>query len=159
MKTPLPLIHTSEETAFLIADYPYGRLRCQKRVWLETNNKGTRLVSRTSNPKRGQDWRNASKASTYAPHGALYLDENGHIQWDALSPYADLPEMKAFLATYGENVTDHAGLVNIVRMKEIFEEELAKFQPRPEYGTALFRSAYNSAVFRKREEEKTAASV
>lgn len=155
--TVLPLVHTSEETAFLIESYPYGSLRCQKRVWLETNKKGTRLVSRTSNPKRGNDWRNATKASTYSPHGALYLDENGYIQWESLSPYADLPEMKAFAEKFGDNITDLSGLRYVVRAKEIFEEELGKFQPRPEYGTAIYKGAYHSAMFRLKKEQTARA--
>jgi len=39
MKTPT-FGHVIQETAYLIADYPYGRtLRCQRRVWLESDPK------------------------------------------------------------------------------------------------------------------------
>ncbi len=49
------------------SDYPYGfTLRCQKKVWIETDPKhGQRIVEMTSNPKRpGLVW-NKPKKSTY----------------------------------------------------------------------------------------------
>lgn len=63
--------HNSAETAYVVADYPYGfRLRCQIRYWLEyRKGKGFRFVSQTTNPKRpGEVW-NKPKASTYSPLG------------------------------------------------------------------------------------------
>lgn len=96
--------HVSPETAFVVTNYPYGfRLRCQKRYWLEHHKtRGTRLVTQTSNPKRpGLVW-NRPDASTYAPvAGALYLDAAGHVQWTELTYYADVAELKSFLATFG----------------------------------------------------------
>lgn len=96
-KTPI-YGHTSEETAYLIADYPYGfKLRCQMKVWLEyKEGKGFRMVTRTSNPKRPGTW-NKPKELTYASLGAcLYLDEEGHIHQSAVSLYSTLEEVKAF---------------------------------------------------------------
>ena len=76
--------HISSETAYVVEDYPYGfRLRCRMRYWLEVHPKrGVRLMSQTSNPKKpGLVW-NKPKASTYARFGgALYLDDEGHVQW------------------------------------------------------------------------------
>lgn len=70
--------HTSQDTAYVQEDYPYGReLRCQRRVWLETNKRGTRFVTQTSNPQHGQDWRNKPKASVYSPWAVLVI-EAGH---------------------------------------------------------------------------------
>lgn len=60
-------LYTSAETAFVIPDYPYGfRLRCQKRVWIERNKKGCRLVEQTSNPKKTALVWNKPKAGTYS---------------------------------------------------------------------------------------------
>lgn len=67
----LPETHNSPETAYIQADYPYGRRdRCQRRVWVEVINKKTskrykqmRFVYQTQNPKTGR-W-NAHKPSTY----------------------------------------------------------------------------------------------
>ena len=63
-KTPL-YGHTSEATAYVVADYPYGfRERTQIRYWLEHKpKKGWRFVSQTLNPKTSR-W-NKPKASTY----------------------------------------------------------------------------------------------
>ena len=93
--------HTSAETAYVVSDYPYSfNLRCQMRYWLEYKaKKGVRMVTQTSNPKRG-GWNNP-KASTYWRFGAaLYVDDNGHVQQAGLSEYSDGAECTAFLATY-----------------------------------------------------------
>ena len=88
-KTPL-YGHTSESTAYVVDDYPYGfRERTQIRFWLEHKpKKGWRFVSQTMNPKTGR-W-NKPKASTYLEWGgAMYLDEKGHVHWDGVGPYSD----------------------------------------------------------------------
>jgi len=98
--------HTSQETAYLVEDYPYGfRLRCQIRFWIETNKNGSRVVSQTSNPKKpGLVW-NKPKASTYTPLRVLFIDENGHVVNEALSFYADSAKIAAFEAAFGEALT------------------------------------------------------
>jgi len=93
--------HTNEATAYLVADYPYGyTLRTQIRYWLEHKpKKGWRFVSQTLNPKTGR-W-NKPKASTYVEWGgALYLDENEHIQWEGVGPYSDERKILAFVETF-----------------------------------------------------------
>jgi hypothetical protein len=142
--------HTSPETAFVVEDYPYGfRLRCKIRYWLETNNKGTRFCSQTTNPKReGEVW-NKPKYSTYSEiSGAMYLDENGHTQWASINQFSDEKKCQEFLDTFGESATNFDGLKKWTRRKVIYEEEMNKFTPRPDYGSALFRSAYLSSVAR-----------
>jgi hypothetical protein len=94
--------HVSPETAYLVADYPYGfRLRCSIRYWIEYRPKfGYRLISQTTNPKRFGAW-NKPKASGYARFGmAMYLDENGHVQSAGLSEYSDGAQSQTFLETY-----------------------------------------------------------
>lgn len=97
--------HYSPETAYVVADYPYGfRLRCQIRYWLEVNNKGTRLWSQTSNPKKdGLVW-NKPKASTYSTVGAMYLNDEDHVHWSGLSVY-DMSKAKSYLDLYREGLT------------------------------------------------------
>lgn len=113
--------HTSSETAYVVADYPYGfRLRCKIRYWLEYKaNKGFRFVSQTTNPKkfglidhgngnvsRMEVW-NKPKASTYTRFGgAMYLDENDHVQWSGLSEYSDGAEASAWKDKFGEAVPE-----------------------------------------------------
>jgi hypothetical protein len=100
--------HVSPETAYVIDGYPYGfRLRCKIRYWLEYNPKhGFRLVSQTSNPKRGHVW-NQPKASTYARFGGcMFLDDKDHVTWSGLTEYTDGAEAKAWMDTYGEGVPE-----------------------------------------------------
>lgn len=100
--------HISHDTAYVVDDYPYGfRLRCSIRYWLEYNPKrGFRLVSQTSNPKKGNLW-NKPKASTYARFGGcMFLDDEGHVHWSALTEYSDGAEAKAWRDQYGEGVPE-----------------------------------------------------
>jgi hypothetical protein len=103
--------HVSPETAYVVADYPYGfRLRCKIRYWIEYKPKlGCRVVCQTTNPKKpGEHW-NAAKAGTYSKFGAcLYVDGNGHVQSAGLSEYSDGAEAKAFALTYGDGVPEAA---------------------------------------------------
>jgi hypothetical protein len=95
--------HTSPETAYLVADYPYGfTLRCQIRFWLEYKPKfGYRLMSQTSNPKKpGLVW-NKPKGSTYRTLGVMFLDEQAHVSWAGLDAYRALDEVQRYGATYG----------------------------------------------------------
>ena len=82
--------HEDEASAYVVDDYPYGfRLRTKIRYWLESSpSRGWRFVSQTLNPKNGR-W-NAPKKSTYMEWaGAMYLDEQGHVQWTGLGRYSD----------------------------------------------------------------------
>lgn len=99
--------HTSPETAYVVADYPYGfRLRCSIRFWIETKaGHGQRVVSQTTNPKKpGNPW-NKPKASTYTNLQVLFLDEQDHVQSAGLSFYADAAQIAAYEAQYGPALT------------------------------------------------------
>lgn len=106
--------HISPETAYVVPDYPYGfRLRCQIRYWVETNKRGQRVVSQTSNPKKeGLVW-NKPKASTYANIRVLYLDEQGYVQNAILTYYADAQTIAQFQAEHA------AGLQSVRDQKEL----------------------------------------
>lgn len=100
--------HTSPETAYTVADYPYGfQLRCTIRYWLEFHIRyGIRLVSQTTNPKRGNVW-NKPKASTYCKFGGcMFLDEQGHVQWSGLSEYCSGAEAEAWEQKFGAGVPE-----------------------------------------------------
>jgi len=101
--------HITPETAYVVADYPYGfRLRCKIRYWLEHHPKrGFRLMTQTTNPKRpGEVW-NKPKAATYAKFGAaLYLNEEGHVTWATLTEYTTGAEAKAWVEKFGEGVPE-----------------------------------------------------
>jgi hypothetical protein len=95
--------HRSQETAFVVNDYPYGfTLRCKIRYWIEYRPRfGFRFMSQTTNPKRpGEVW-NKPKASTYAEHAAcMYLDENGHVQWRGVGVYSTHEQRAAFVRDF-----------------------------------------------------------
>lgn len=100
--------HTSEATAYLVADYPYGyTTRTQIRYWLEHKpKKGWRFVSQTMNPKTSR-W-NKPKASTYTEWGAaMYLDDKGHVHWDGVGPYSDEQKILEFVTAFpGANMSE-----------------------------------------------------
>ena len=95
--------HTSEATAHVTEDYPYGFiLRCVRKEWLEYKpTKGYRFVTMTSNPKRVAFTWNKPKASVYADLAVLYMDEHEHVQWATLHMNATEPEIDAFVTLYG----------------------------------------------------------
>lgn len=104
--------HTDQQTAYMIEDYPYGRLRCRRRVWLESNPKhGFRLVSQTEHPTR-KVW-NKPHTSTYIDIAAgMYLDDNGHVTWTGIGIYTDAQEALEFAKTFGAKCSGAARLVD-----------------------------------------------
>jgi hypothetical protein len=120
--------HTTEDTAYIIEDYPYGfRLRCRMKVWLEhKESKGFRLVSRTTNPKLAIEKWNAPKMSTYSVLAVMGLDEQGHVHWTGLSLY-DFSKLDEFGAKYGEHFDANQKKVfeMLVRLKAAYEKRTA----------------------------------
>lgn len=119
--------HTTPETAFVVADYPYGfRLRCSIRYWLEIHPKrGVRLMTQTTNPKRGNAW-NKPKASTYARFGgAMFLDQDNRVQWAALTEYGDVAEITAWLEQYGDGNVIPETTAAWLRSKQAYEAKIA----------------------------------
>lgn len=109
--------HTTEATAYMVNDYPYGRkVRCRIRYWLESGGKrGWRFVSQTENPRTGQ-W-NKPKKSTYALFAAgMFLDEQGHVHWQGIDR-GDKPEtVLAFVRTFTE--------ADVSRIRQIADEHI-----------------------------------
>ena len=103
--------HTSQETAYLVEDYPFGfRLRCKIRYWIEQHPKhGFRFVSQTTNPKKDNAVWNKPKQSTYVLlSGCMYLDENGHVQWDAIGGYDSAEKFLEYVHAFPEAPLDTA---------------------------------------------------
>jgi hypothetical protein len=96
--------HTSAETAYESPEsYPYGfTLRCKIRYWLEyKNGQGFRLVSQTTNPKKAGEVWNKPKASTYCIFsGAMFLDDESHVQWTGLGYGSTVEQCEAFIEKY-----------------------------------------------------------
>jgi hypothetical protein len=119
--------HTSQETAYMIDDYPYGRtLRCRRRVWLEYKpNHGFRFVSQTEHPTK-KVW-NKPHASTYVDVAAcLYLDEQGHVAWTGITPYTDATEALNFARTFGPKCEGSSRLCIWAERKAGYLPELLK---------------------------------
>lgn len=75
---------SDRDTAYMVDDYPYGRLRCKMFFWIESvPKKGDRYVTQSINPKNGRE--NAPHKSTYYPFMYLYADSIGHIHASAFS--------------------------------------------------------------------------
>ncbi len=98
--------HNSQETAYMVEDYPWGfRLRTQMRYWIESKpGQGQRFVSQSKNPKTNL-WC-APKKSTYTSIGIMYLDELKHVHWVSLSLYSSAKEIESFKATHFEELDD-----------------------------------------------------
>ncbi len=123
MKIPtLKNVYSQEATEAVSHDYPYGRLRCTAKWWIESNGKkGMRVGFQTINPKTGRV--NAPKYSTYEEFKVLFIDpENGHIKSDGLYGARGSEDAQKFLDKY-----DHADLTReqlelfIVKAKKIEE--------------------------------------
>lgn len=116
--------HKSEETAYVVEDYPYGyKLRCTIRYWLEFKpSKGYRFVSQTKNPKNNR-W-NAPKASTYmSVSGCMFLDENGHVKWSGVSHYSSLADLKRFAESFPEaDLTAVKGMIEAEERRAIADK-------------------------------------
>lgn len=152
--------HTSPENAYVVDDYPYGfKLRCTIRYWLEFHAKrGFRFVSQTTNPKRG-GW-NKPKASTYSRFGgAMFLDDNGHVQWAGLSEYSTATEAKAFQETYGAGVPEagRAILQKWIAAKTAYEANRNPGDPLsvglPEARAAILETATTPLTGQTREQK------
>jgi hypothetical protein len=128
--TKILLGHNSEETAYLVEDYPYGRVvRCRIRYWIEFKaGKGFRFMAQTENPKTLR-W-NKPKASIYQPlGGVMYLDEKGYVQWEGLSQYASAKETLQFVNSFsGANLSVIRAMVPAALQ---YHGELAKSELSP----------------------------
>lgn len=97
--------HTSQETAYLVQDYPWGfTLRTQQRHWVETKEThGQRFVTQTMNPKTNK-WC-APKYSTYSKVIVMFLDENSHVKYTAIGNYDKEETVKSWIEKHGINLT------------------------------------------------------
>lgn len=135
--------HNSEKTAYVIDDYPYGSMRTEMRVWLDTNKKGEQRVMRqTQNPKTGH-W-NKPKASTYSDAMVLTMDEKGHVKGDGWSLQWSGSEASArWLNDYGHVLT--ATQKSRIKFRVDYNANM-KAAGDPQYGTAEHKEAHSKAM-------------
>lgn len=105
--------HVNAETAFVQDDYPYGRtLRCKRRAWIETATKGQkkgemRLVTQTSDPKRGNTVWNKPDPGTYHDFMVMYLNDDEHLKIDTLSAaFCEVDKFNEFCDRWYEDLDD-----------------------------------------------------
>jgi hypothetical protein len=106
--------HTSQKTAYRIADYPAGwRLRCQLRAWIETNPaRGQRYVTQTSDAKAPRLTWHKPQYRPYARLWVMYLHtETGHLDAAALQDGDNDATIDRFVARYGVALTDAYSVV------------------------------------------------
>ncbi len=109
--------HTSQETAYLVEDYPYGRrLRCKIRYWVETATKGAkrgqqRMVSQSTDPRRDNEvWNKPDTTSRggYSLMTFMYVNGDGHVKPCSVSEYdlIGVPVARVHLSGLYEQMTD-----------------------------------------------------
>jgi hypothetical protein len=131
--------HVSEETAYIVTDYPYGRLRAEMRFWVESRPKfGQRLVMQSVNPKTGRV--NKPHPGNYHAIVVLFINnENNHCEHWVLSPYNNTKaELENFSQVFGGVVTDEQKktLRNLYR-SNVFVSPVSFFQLNDEQGKAI----------------------
>ena len=114
--------HTTEAKS---DSYPYGRLRCQAKWWIEDNGKkGHRVCFQTINPKTGRV--NAPKKGTYHLVAVLVTNpENGHVESHSVNPYQDSEKIEEFLNKYNLREKDEKFLRAYLEAKHKFDEKMA----------------------------------
>lgn len=138
--------HTSEETALVVDDYPYGyTLRTQIRYWIETTKRGDRFVSQTLNPKTNQ-W-NKPKKSTYSDLMIMQRKpENGHISYFNLDSWCadDDAYLTAFIAVVDGKLSDmqKRQLALVLGAKKVMKN--VTFEIVPASDTAEERAAHEA---------------
>lgn len=101
IKEILKAIHTNEENAYIVDNYPYGYKKTLKKFWIETTKRGDRLNGMTLNPKTNE-W-NKPKRSTYSDVMVLVKNEIGHIKtlsWG--TAYTEEESLNKFLENVGD---------------------------------------------------------
>lgn len=114
--------HTTEATAYLVEDYPYGfRERTSIRYWLETTSHGDRLLSQTLNPKTGR-W-NKPKKSVYMDVACMFLNADGHVKHTGIGVHANDEWLAKFLEVMEGRMTpaQKTKLAGILGMRRAFE--------------------------------------
>lgn len=140
---------TSEQTAWVVQDYPYGfKLKTTMACWIEYKpGNGYRFVTRTQNPKNGR-W-NAEKPSTYVKQGFafMYTDkENGHVKWSAWHWYPFSEE--------AQETDDYL----IAALREAFKDDAASLHAL-EYTYAQRKKHYEGEKARNKAKLQAAKSI
>ena len=121
----LPPVH-DEKNPLVQSDYPYGSLRCERRIWIETNKKGSRFCSQTVNPKTGRV--NAPHKSTYSAYMVLVEEDNGHVNPRSIGLYRGSEDLTAFLTENQDGLTaaQIQEIQKVIPIQKKFEEKMSR---------------------------------
>lgn len=120
IKEILKNIHTSEETAYIVQSYPYGRKRTQKKFWIETTKRGDRMCGMTLNPKT-QEWNNPKK-TTYSDVMVLVKNEDDHVKtmsWG--TAYTEEESLNRFIEKVGDYEFNALQIGQIAQGRKIYK--------------------------------------
>jgi len=146
--------HTSEETAYVIKDYPWGfRMRTEQRSWIESNKNGDRYIVQTKDPRTG-NWC-APKKSTYAPVKVLFLDEHGHLQYFSLKHSADEKTILEFYEQHKENLNPFqlAQIKKRIAIEKVMKNVSFKFE------NVSFNETEEQRTAREEQEKKNENAI
>lgn len=123
--------HVSPETAFVQDGYPYGRLRCKRRVWVETTKNGQRFCAQTTDPKRSVEFWNKPKCSTYSEVVVLYLEpqEDGRefVTYAALHVNSSDEQINTVRLLIGDDVLHSCGAWKRMEVARIARNTISNY--------------------------------
>lgn len=145
MTTPLRN-YTSEQGAYHIRDYPYGKkcVHTDSYVWIETSSQGDRYCQSTVSPHTGKRPPKPFKSKYYV-FAYLFIADDGSVQYDglAMSNARKLPE-------YHKLIVEVIGEDNITPTQKNNIRKLLKSNIRAEY--AWEQQNYDGAERQKYQE-------
>tara|TARA_R100001443_G_scaffold107278_1_gene117047 strand:- start:244 stop:786 length:543 start_codon:yes stop_codon:yes gene_type:complete len=108
------------DTAIEVNNYPWGfRLKTKVKYWIESNNKGDRLIKQTLNPKTNE-WCKPKK-STYSEVMVMTSkreNDKTFISYEQISMYSNIKEVSLFENTHKNHLTNRQR-ENICMMKSM----------------------------------------
>ena len=151
------------DTAIEVDNYPWGfRLKTKVKYWVESNNKGDRLIKQTLNPKTNE-WCKPKK-STYNAVEVLYFDENNHVKGYAMGKYGtNEEELKTFISNIDYNSLNllQKKQIEMIRsINKVMENVSVKIEKVSEYNLSdpldliRMRNDNNSAEKKAKEKEQ-----
>jgi len=106
------------DTAIEVNNYPWGfRLKTKVKYWIESNNKGDRLIKQTLNPKTNE-WCKPKK-STYSEAMVMTSKQENDktfISYEQISNFSNIKEVSLFENTHKNHLTDRQ-LKKICKLK------------------------------------------
>jgi hypothetical protein len=131
--------HISQATAYVTHDYPYGRLRCEMRFWVDSRPKfGQRLMMQSVNPKNGRE--NKPHAGNYHAIVCLFINnDNGHCEHWVIGDYNNTKtQLEQFETVFGSVMSDaQKNTLKSIRRANVFQSPVSFFELKEEQEKAI----------------------